>query len=150
MTKCRFQYSLCRIVYCCARRRDKHSEFTGGFNIRSVESCTAAAAATSWTWPYSLFQYSLCRIVYCCIDPLYSQIAPSEVSIFALSNRVLLPAFLLLCAACALAFQYSLCRIVYCCRTTNIPSCSTIAVSIFALSNRVLLRRQTLSRRCTC
>ena len=61
------------------------------FNIRSVESCTAAQSVTSITY----------------VD--------SNVSIFALSNRVLLPATVYAVPNADSLFQYSLCRIVYCC-----------------------------------
>ncbi len=61
-----FQYSLCRIVYCCADYHCRDDCRVPGFNIRSVESCTAA----NKRW-----QRVQCADV---------------VSIFALSNRVLL------------------------------------------------------------
>ncbi len=86
-----FQYSLCRIVYCCHHPAVVVLLSLGSFNIRSVESCTAAPI--------------LVDEQFCVID----------VSIFALSNRVLLPV------------------------TSPGGGASNAQVSIFALSNRVLL-----------
>ena len=134
-----FQYSLCRIVYCCFLRRRRQPLFHIRFNIRSVESCTAA----SWAGRLggaARFQYSLCRIVYCCRPGQKRNSFSNGVSIFALSNRVLLLRLInaTLSASysfnirsvesCTAAeryrtgyadryrFQYSLCRIVYCCK----------------------------------
>ncbi len=135
-----FQYSLCRIVYCCPSDASGNGNAGERFNIRSVESCTAANAAAVR-------------------DVMFRQ-----VSIFALSNRVLLPHRQSSQHTVPRLFQYSLCRIVYCCRSTkkdplapgfcfnirSVESCTAALrfrrpraprspVSIFALSNRVLL-----------
>ncbi len=159
-----FQYSLCRIVYCCeievtpcaggdnvsifalsnrvllptyrggehprgqsfnirsvescTAAVQIHSQVTGrpSFNIRSVESCTAAKGVRFTSRGQIEFQYSLCRIVYCCLPRPAQSHAGEVVSIFALSNRVLL-----LHEHGAILAQGD--------------------VSIFALSNRVLLQR---------
>ncbi len=158
-----FQYSLCRIVYCCWRSGGGAIALVRCFNIRSVESCTAALHPQRHPPRRPLFQYSLCRIVYCCLHcshhlppttcfnirsvesctaaarSLCWIVAGISVSIFALSNRVLLRPvrrWLVLAmmrfnirsvesctaahvspsgAVAAKLFQYSLCRIVYCC-----------------------------------
>ncbi len=67
-----------------------------GFNIRSVESCTAASSQSSQVNSAMVFQYSLCRIVYCCD-------ANGSIEGFWF------------------VFQYSLCRIVYCCVDRSSP-----------------------------
>ncbi len=185
-----FQYSLCRIVYCCLPATWRNVAALSRFNIRSVESCTAATAAivvniavivgfnirsvesctaatarrAAVTARSSVFQYSLCRIVYCCQQCCQSIPVARAVSIFALSNRVLLPRLGAQAGACVEMFQYSLCRIVYCCLSElavvinhffsfnirSVESCTAATsfapckknignVSIFALSNRVLL-----------
>ena len=109
-----FQYSLCRIVYCCAGQiaeppfvevvsifalsnrvllllvGESNLHIHSCFNIRSVESCTAAASIVVYAACVAAFQYSLCRIVYCCLRLQYPLHLYSPVSIFALSNRVLL------------------------------------------------------------
>ncbi len=61
------------------------------FNIRSVESCTAAHGQRQGWHDHHMFQYSLCRIVYCCLRAPCGRVGVGVVSIFALSNRVLLP-----------------------------------------------------------
>ncbi len=206
-----FQYSLCRIVYCCSLDDDplglagavsifalsnrvllqgmvgNNASYVRCFNIRSVESCTAAVDNNNAVRAVHTFQYSLCRIVYCCLHCLLRRVCELPVSIFALSNRVLLRAgiadlagkqgvsifalsnrVLLLSnvmhwldvnecfnirsvESCTAAtdwgsyiaalpwFQYSLCRIVYCCVIAGSLDAGAQRVSIFALSNRVLL-----------
>ncbi len=139
MRRCRFQYSLCRIVYCClpklqlpaflgkrfnirsvesctaARRAIANDGRPRCFNIRSVESCTAAIGERMLLASRKQFQYSLCRIVYCCKIAVFMNGWKRVVSIFALSNRVLLPDLARRLRNVRSAFQYSLCRIVYCC-----------------------------------
>ncbi len=161
-----FQYSLCRIVYCCPLRWRCPLPFNlSSFNIRSVESCTAALAggvhclSTCRVSIFALsnrvllplvhpvqeamkmwFQYSLCRIVYCCPPNHAGPVVDDSVSIFALSNRVLLPFGFSDGTGNPGKFQYSLCRIVYCCLAPSVPDSVILnQVSIFALSNRVLL-----------
>ena len=85
-----FQYSLCRIVYCCNQPFKATSDKKARFNIRSVESCTAAYVPAAFVLCRHKFQYSLCRIVYCCKTPPMIVGGIVAVSIFALSNRVLL------------------------------------------------------------
>ena len=122
-----------------AERNEKHHADKFCFNIRSVESCTAAAARGADGFGGAGFQYSLCRIVYCCSIPNHLLVTGCKVSIFALSNRVLLPIFGLRCRTRRRPFQYSLCRIVYCCWLQLLRGWCFYVVSIFALSNRVLL-----------
>ncbi len=110
----RFQYSLCRIVYCCDFTGSHGARASPRFNIRSVESCTAARPGSRPCRSAALFQYSLCRIVYCC----------------KVRGRP---------STSWKTFQYSLCRIVYCCFAIAAKEISEKGVSIFALSNRVLL-----------
>ena len=133
------------------------------FNIRSVESCTAATISAGMA--ASAVSFNI-RSVESCTAARHRQLERRMdvgVSIFALSNRVLLPGWALKlvyvwkcfnirsvesCTAAALntyqesdstLFQYSLCRIVYCCSTFSLPPGRHHTVSIFALSNRVLL-----------
>ncbi len=99
--------------------------------------CCATFALSAWC--ITEFQYSLCRIVYCCRQGKEGQTGETEVSIFALSNRVLLQSRkndyheVLRVSIFALSN-----RVLLLCgdsTTGNRPN-----VSIFALSNRVLLR----------
>ncbi len=134
-----FQYSLCRIVYCCRGSMNEWRLLAWCFNIRSVESCTAAEWIRHYRCEQLLFQYSLCRIVYCCYCNFVNTGVRMTVSIFALSNRVLLLSSHTPIANAPNRFQYSLCRIVYCCDDSGRRRGLCGVVSIFALSNRVLL-----------
>ncbi len=116
-----FQYSLCRIVYCCTGMIWNDRRIRECFNIRSVESCTAASLDIETAAMQLTFQYSLCRIVYCC----------------EASGRK---------AIIETRFQYSLCRIVYCCMVIPDGIIANGRVSIFALSNRVLLLMRIAGR----
>ncbi len=139
-----FQYSLCRIVYCCLPDPCSAARSMPSFNIRSVESCTAAADGKTDADKANVFQYSLCRIVYCCQWHLPRTPPRQDVSIFALSNRVLLPLGSMRQHAPLRGFNIR-----------SVESCTAaekvlglvgldLRVSIFALSNRVLLLFGTL------
>ncbi len=135
-----FQYSLCRIVYCCCYCRPllpaaspcfnirSVESCTAAptsapmllqckkcFNIRSVESCTAARAARVAARGCAEFQYSLCRIVYCC------SCVGCRPALGCITFQYSLCRIVYCCKSVALqrgqhvTFQYSLCRIVYCC-----------------------------------
>ena len=130
-----------RSVESCTAARLSSAPHTrkGSFNIRSVESCTAAAHSKAVMTGHVSFNI---RSVESCTAALI--LPPTmpprpNVSIFALSNRVLLLSHIRSLGGTGLMFQYSLCRIVYCCLAVTAFNRWVEVVSIFALSNRVLL-----------
>ena len=117
MTSDAFQYSLCRIVYCCVRKNTRHGPLHKVSIFALSNRVLLHSGFDADVGEQGKFQYSLCRIVYCC-EATGTHEPPGH------------------------AFQYSLCRIVYCCRCTCRCHALADSVSIFALSNRVLLHRR--------
>ena len=135
----RFQYSLCRIVYCClpATRLKPGWMSVSIFALSNRVLLPRLCPNSNWT--LAVFQYSLCRIVYCCQDPdvglPFWRVGFNIRSVESCTAATKLAGI----QDNATVFQYSLCRIVYCCPFTHVKSHSIYLVSIFALSNRVLL-----------